>query len=47
MHPRWQRSSSLKYSRYSRSSRLASGAPRRPRCVTVFMKGSTQASANL
>ena len=32
MHPRWLRCSSLKYSRYSRSSRLASGAPRRPRC---------------
>ncbi len=33
--------SSLKYSRYSRSSRLAIGAPRRPRCLTVFLKGST------
>ena len=32
MHPRWRRCSSLKYSRYSRSSRLAGGAPRRSRC---------------
>src|SRR5687768_13439952 len=32
MHPRWRRCSSLKYSRYSRSSRLASGAPRPSRC---------------
>jgi uncharacterized membrane protein len=29
------------YSRYSPSSRLADGAPRRPRCVAVLMKGST------
>ena len=28
MHPRWLRCSSLKYSRYSRSSRLAIRAPR-------------------
>ena len=32
MHPRWRRCSSLKYSRYSQSSRLAIGAPRRSRC---------------
>src|SRR5262245_58338122 len=32
MHPRWLRCSSLKYSRYSRSSRLAIGAPRTSRC---------------
>ena len=32
MHPRGLRCSSLKYSRYSRSSRLASGAPRPSRC---------------
>src|SRR5438093_103949 len=32
MHPRWLRCSSLKYSRYSRSSRLAGGAPRPSRC---------------
>src|SRR5712691_5725103 len=32
MHPRWLRCSSLKYSRYSRSSRLAIGAPRPSRC---------------
>jgi len=31
MHPRWLRCS-LTYSRYARSSRLVSGAPRRPRC---------------
>src|SRR5438445_798374 len=30
--PRWLRCSSLKYSRYSRSSRLAIGAPRPSRC---------------
>src|SRR5204863_10203063 len=41
MHPAWRRCSSVKYSRYSSSSRLARRAPRRPRCVTVFMKGST------
>src|ERR1700704_423271 len=32
MHPRWLRCSFLKYSRYSRSSRLARGAPRPSRC---------------
>ena len=32
MHPRWLRCSSFKYSRYSQSSRLAIGAPRRSRC---------------
>ena len=32
MHPRRRRCSSLKYSRYSRSSRLASEAPRPSRC---------------
>src|SRR5437867_5290179 len=32
MHPRWRRCSSLKYSRYSRSSRLAGEAPRPSRC---------------
>ena len=32
MHPRGLRCSSLKYSRYSRSSRLARGAPRPSRC---------------
>jgi hypothetical protein len=41
MHPASRRCSSVKYSRYSPSSRLARRAPRRPRCVTVFMKGST------
>src|SRR6185436_4909893 len=32
MHPRGLRCSFLKYSRYSRSSRLARGAPRPSRC---------------
>jgi hypothetical protein len=32
MHPRWLRCSSITYAQYSQSSRLASGAPRRPRC---------------
>src|SRR5207237_626953 len=32
MHPHRLRCSSLKYSRYSRSSRLAGGAPRPSRC---------------
>ncbi len=40
--PAWLRCSSLKYSRYSRSSRLARQAQRRPRCVTVFVEGSTK-----
>src|SRR5207247_10369559 len=42
MHPASLHSSSVKYSRYSPSSRLAMRAPRRPRCLTVFMKGSTK-----
>src|SRR2546425_4217982 len=55
MHPASRRCSSVKYTRYSPSSRLATRAgpptrqprwgpraPRRPRCVTVFMKGSTK-----
>src|SRR5262245_36371886 len=32
MHPAWRRCSSFKYSRYSRSSRLATRAPRPSRC---------------
>src|SRR6266849_5561976 len=32
MHPRWLRCSSLKYSRYSQSSRLAIEAPRPSQC---------------
>jgi ABC-type lipoprotein release transport system permease subunit len=32
---------SIGHSRYSRSSRLAGRAPRRPRCVTVIMKWTT------
>jgi hypothetical protein len=35
----------LNMARYSRSSRLATGAPRRPRCVTGIMKGSTQVAS--
>jgi hypothetical protein len=55
MHPASLRCSSVKYSRYAPSSRLARRAgpptrqarwgpraPRRPLCVTVFMKGSTK-----
>ena len=38
MHPTWRRCSSLKYCRYSRSSRLASRAPRRPPCCVPFMR---------
>ncbi len=41
MHPAPRRCSSVVYSRYVPSSRLAGRTPRRPRCVTVFMKGST------
>src|SRR6267142_354115 len=56
MHPRWLRCSSLKYSRYSRSSRLARGALRPSRCdarlspraaSTLFMSGSPPASENI
>jgi hypothetical protein len=36
LHPGWRRCSSLKYSRYSHSSRLAIRAHRRPRCSTHF-----------
>src|SRR5256885_1657987 len=49
MHPGWRRCSSLKYSRYSWSSRLAIRAPHRSRCndgvaprtVNVHMKFGT------
>ena len=37
IHPGRLCCSSVKYSRYSPSSRLAGRAPRYPRCVTVFM----------
>jgi hypothetical protein len=41
MHPGWRRCSSFKYSRYSQSSRLASRAPRRPRCCApIYEMGS-------
>jgi len=38
MHPDWRRCSSLKYTWYSQSSRLAIPAPRRPRCHAGFMR---------
>ncbi len=44
-HPGGRRCSSLRYSRYPRSSRLASRAPRRPRCVAVFMRRTTKNQA--
>ena len=44
MHPVSRRCSSVEYSRFAPSSRLAGRAPRRPRCVTVFMKGTTTLS---
>ncbi len=42
MHPGLRRCSSVKYARYSPSSRLASRAPRRPRYVTVFTNRTTK-----
>ena len=39
LHPGWLRCSSLKYSRYSRSSRLAIRAHHRPRCSPDFHHG--------
>ena len=42
MHPVPRRCSSVTYSRYAPSSRLAGRAPRRPRCLTVFMKRTTE-----
>ena len=42
LHPGQLRCSSVEYSRYSPSSRLAGRAPRRPRCVTVFADRSTR-----
>ncbi len=44
MHPGWRRCSSLKYSRYSWSSRLASRAPRRPRCNNELRRRDTRRS---
>src|SRR4029077_10241163 len=38
MHPGWRRCSFLAYCRCPRSSRLASRAPRRPRCCAAFMR---------
>ena len=35
LHPVWRRCSSLEYSRYARSSRLATRAHRRPRCTRI------------
>ena len=42
MHPAPRRCSSVKYSRYSPSSRLAGRAPRRPRCVAVITRRTTE-----
>ena len=39
MHPVWLRCSSLTYTRYARSSRIASRAPRRSRCDAGFHHG--------
>src|SRR5580704_10477408 len=47
IHPAPRRCSSVKYSRYSPSSRLAERASRRPRCVTVIMKRTTWVAALL
>src|SRR6266567_5683171 len=40
MHPAWRRYSSLTYSRYARSSRLATRAPRRRESAALFTTGS-------
>src|SRR4029077_7181605 len=40
LHPGWLRCSSLRYSRYPRSSRLAIRAHRCPRCATHFQLGT-------
>src|SRR6266849_423955 len=45
MHPRRLRCSSLKYSRYSRSSRLAGGAPRPSRCDARLSPRAARATA--
>ena len=42
-HPGWRRCSSLKYSRYSRSSRLAIRAPRSGKFVSEFLTRDTRA----
>src|SRR5882672_2444158 len=39
MHPAGRRCSSLSYTRYARSSRLAGRAPRRPHLPTLFFRG--------
>ena len=41
MHPAWLRCSSVAYSRYSPSSRLAIRAPRRPRCDNELLRRDT------
>src|SRR6266571_950401 len=46
MHPRRLRCSSLKYSRYSRSSRLAGGAPHPSRCDARLSPRAVTASAD-
>src|SRR5712691_8155087 len=47
LHPVWLRCSSLKYSRYSRSSRLASRAHRRPRCDAGLSPRAARATSPL
>src|SRR5712691_5942949 len=43
LHPGWLRCSSLKYARYSHSSRLAIRAHHRPRCTTNFRDATLEA----
>ena len=47
MHPAWLRCSSLAYSRYAPSSRLAMRAPRRPRCTRQFATGPLERRLSL
>jgi hypothetical protein len=47
MHPRWLRCSSLKYSRYSQSSRLAIGAPRPSRCDAGRSARTVKGASNI
>src|ERR1700722_2937073 len=45
MHPAPRRCSSVKYSRYSPSSRLAGRAPPPPRCVAIITRRTTKWSS--
>src|SRR5688500_5832580 len=45
MHPAWRRCSSLTHGQYAHSSRLATRAPRRPRCTSQFASGAPVPSA--